>query len=93
MRVGTIIITVHLYQPNSLKEKRRILQSLLARVRQKFNVSISEIDHLDDWKKATLGVAMVSNEGRLSNAILAKVVEAIKHAPEISVEDFQMEIL
>ena len=93
MRVGTIVITLHLYQPASLKEKRQVLQSLLTKIRHKFNVSIAEIEHLDDWKTATLGVAMVSNDGRVNNAILSKVVEAIRHTPDLSVEDYQIEIL
>jgi hypothetical protein len=93
MRVGTIRVTVHLYQPNTLKEKRQILQSLLTKIRQKFNVSIAEVDHMDDWKRTTLGVAMVSNDGRVNNAILSKVIEAIRHTPELSVEDYEMEIL
>jgi hypothetical protein len=93
MRIGTIVITLHLYQPNTLKEKRHTLQSLLSRLRQKFNISVAEVDHMDDWKRATLGVAMVSNDGRVNNAILSKVVEAIRHTPDISIEDYQIEIL
>ena len=93
MRVGTIVITLHLYQPSSLKEKRHILQSLISKIRHKFNVSIAEIDHLDDWKTTKLGVAMVSNDGRVNNAILSKVVKAIRHTPEISVEEYHIEIL
>ncbi|MBI1743154.1 DUF503 domain-containing protein [Candidatus Acetothermia bacterium] len=93
MRVGTIVITLHLYQPASLKEKRQILQSLIAKIRHKFNVSIAEIDYLDDWKTSKLGVSMVSNDGRVNNAILSKVVEAIRHTPDLWVEDYQIEIL
>ena len=93
MRVGTIVIKLHLYQSASLKEKRQVLQSLLAKIRHKFNVSIAEIDYLDDWKTSKLGVAMVSNDGRVNNAILSKVVEAIRHTPDLSVEDYQIEIL
>jgi hypothetical protein len=93
MRVGTVVVTLHLYVPLSLKEKRQVLQRLRAHIRQKFNVSITEIDYLDEWKRAKLGIAMVSNDGRVNNAILSRVVEAIRRTPDVSIEEYQMEIL
>ncbi len=93
MKIGVVRLTLRLHEPSSLKEKRHIIQSLIAQMRRRFNVSIAEIDRLDDWKSAVLGAAIVCNDGRVNNALLAKLVEAIGHYKEITVEDYEIEIL
>jgi uncharacterized protein YlxP (DUF503 family) len=93
MKIGVVRLTLRLHEPSSLKEKRHILHSLIAQMRRRFNVSIAEIDRLDDWKSAVLGAAIVCNDGRVNNALLGKLVEAIGHYKEITVEDYEIEIL
>ena len=93
MKIGVVRVTLRLHEPSSLKEKRHILQSLIAQMRRRFNVSIAEIDRLDDWKSAVLGAAIVCNDGRVNNALLAKLVEALGHRKEITVEDYEIEII
>ncbi len=93
MKIGVVRLTLRLHEPSSLKEKRHILQSLIAQMRRTFNVSIAEIDRLDDWKSAVLGAAIVCNDGRVNNALLDKLVEAIGHRKDITIEDYHMEIL
>ncbi|HEY5557725.1 DUF503 domain-containing protein, partial [Acetobacterium sp.] len=57
MIIGTITICIHTPWVHSLKDKRRILKSLVEKTRQKFNVSISEIDEQDHHQKIVLGIA------------------------------------
>ncbi|HEY5557731.1 DUF503 domain-containing protein, partial [Acetobacterium sp.] len=57
MNIGTITICIHTPWVHSLKDKRRILKSLVEKTRQKFNVSISEIDEQDHHQKIVLGIA------------------------------------
>ncbi len=93
MKVGVVRIALHLHSPASLKEKRHIIQRLTAQMRRRFNVSIAEVGRLDDWKSALLGAAIVCNDGRVNNALLAKLVEAIKHYADVTVEDYEIEII
>jgi len=93
MRIGVVTIDLRLHGLNSLKEKRAIMQSLLKRIRKDFNVSIMEINCLNDKRAAKLGAALVSNDGRLNNSMLAKLVKAIERHQGITVEDWQIEIL
>jgi uncharacterized protein YlxP (DUF503 family) len=93
MRIGVVCLTLRLHAPTSLKEKRHVLQSLIAQMRRSFNVSIAEIDRLDDWKSAVLGAAIVCNDGRVNNALLGRLVEAIGHYKDVTVEDYEIEIL
>jgi len=59
-RVGTVLLELYFPHVRSLKEKRSILRSLIAKVRQAFNVSVAEVEHQDLWQRATIAVAVVS---------------------------------
>ena len=87
-------IRFRLPENGSLKGKRQIVKSISARVGNKFNVSIAEIDDLDHWQLATLGIACVSNDGRHANEMLSRLVnfiETIRGDAEIL--DYEIEIL
>ncbi len=62
MIVGVLEMELYIPGASSLKEKRMVLQSLVTRIRKKYNVSIEETDHLDKWQRATLGIAKVSKD-------------------------------
>ncbi len=58
------ICTINLYFPDShsLKDKRNIVKSIKLRIRNNFNVSVSEINNYDLWKNTILGIACIGNE-------------------------------
>ena len=64
----------------SLKDKRRVLQSLLARLRNEFNVSVAEVGHQDAWQRATVAVACVSSSGTYARGLLERVAETVEGA-------------
>lgn len=72
--VGVLHLRLHVAQAQSLKDKRQVIKSFKDRIRHAFNVSIAEVDHLDNHRLAVLAVAMVSNdrtyvEGALQNIL------------------------
>ncbi|MEA1979877.1 MAG: DUF503 domain-containing protein [candidate division Zixibacteria bacterium] len=75
----------------SLKEKRRILKSLITRLRNNFNISISEVDNNDVLRSATLGVAIVTNESSFGDKVIAKVVNKIEANPDLVVLEYHTE--
>ena len=77
----------------SLKGKRQVIKSIVDRARQRFNVSIAEVDDLDLWQKAVLGVCTVSNDRQRVNSILDKVVSFIENTNLAQVTDSQIEIM
>jgi len=77
MVVGFCTIYLNLPGNHSLKGKRQVLKSVIARVHNEFNVSIAEVDEQDAWQTAVLGVACVSNDSAYAHALLTKVVQAI----------------
>ena len=92
MHVGICTLHLRLLENHSLKEKRRTIKSIKDRTRNKFNVSIAEIDGQDKWQWATLGVACVSNDARFANSVLSKVVDFIDSVYLVELVDYEMEI-
>lgn len=93
MHIGTLTIVLYLHDTESLKDKRQILKSLIAIHRQKFNISIAEIEDNDKWRKATLGVACVANDAAHVNRVLDKVIDSIESNPSVEVGDVAFEML
>ncbi len=85
---------LHLSGCHSLKDKRQVIQSIMARTRQKFNVAIAEVDVQDQWQIATLGVSCVSNSSQHIDQILGHVQRFIEDTrPDIIVTNTEVEII
>ena len=94
MIVGVSQITLHLPGCHSLKEKRQVIKSVMARVRQQFEVAIAEVDEQDRWQIAKLGVSCVSNSSQHIDAILGRVLRYIEETrPDILVTNSEVEII
>ncbi len=93
MMVGTCRVELHIPANASLKGKRRVLKSIKDRVQGKFNVSIAEVDRLEEWQRATLGIACVSNDSRLVDETLSKVVNVIETCHEAQILDYEIELV
>ena len=89
------VSTVNLYFPDShsLKDKRSIIKSVKSRIRNKFNVSVSEINHYPLWKNTTLGIACIGNEKEYLNQVLNEVIKFIDYQNKLKLIDFKTTIL
>jgi uncharacterized protein YlxP (DUF503 family) len=90
----TVILTAQLQLPgvSSLKEKRRVLSSMLTRIRNDFNVSIAEVGDNDTHRSAIIGAAVISNETSFSHQVIAKVVERIRANHDVILADYRTEV-
>ena len=77
MVVGVARISLYIQDNHSLKEKRKIVKSVIAKVQQRFNVSIAEIDSNDKWQMIGLGISIVGNDRRFVNSSLDKILAYI----------------
>ena len=94
MKVGVSEITLHLPGCHSLKDKRQVIQSIMSRTRQKYDVAIAEVDDQDHWQIATLGVSCVSNSSQHIDQILGSVQRFIEETrPDIIVTNTEVEII
>lgn len=77
MTIGVCTFELHLEGIQSLKAKRSVLNRLKARIGNKFNVSVAEVDQLDSWQRSIIAVAVVANEQRFANQVLSKVSDLV----------------
>ena len=68
MIVGVATADLHIPHASSLKEKRRVVKSLLDRVAHKYRVSAAEVEYQDLHQRAQLGFALVNSD--LRNALV-----------------------
>ena len=93
MIVGLCTVELHFPDAQSLKSKRKILLSLKARLQNRFNISIAEIDEMDLWQKSILGIASVANESARVNQTLEHVLNEIRANPSLELLRSQIEVL
>jgi uncharacterized protein YlxP (DUF503 family) len=94
MHIGICKIKFRLPENETLKGKRQVVKSIIARVQNKFSVCVAEIDDNDAWQLASIGVACISNDSRHANEILSHVVDYINESRlEIEMLDYQIELL
>lgn len=92
MFVGVLQVELSIPGSYSLKEKRHVLKGLLERLRRDFAVSAAEVDRLDVWNSAIVGVAFVSNEARHAQSHLQRVLNSLETCREAQVADSQIEV-
>jgi hypothetical protein len=79
MVVGICQIRLIIYDTFSLKEKRRILKSIVEKVRNRFPVSIAEVGDHELWQSAIIGCCLVSNEQVFVRSAIDKVIHFIEN--------------
>jgi uncharacterized protein len=93
MTVGVLQIELAVYEAFSLKDKRRVIKSLKDRIAHAHNVSIAEVGALDEHRRSILGIAMVSNDSGYVQGALDKLVDFVKAVPQVSIVDYQIDLL
>ncbi|HUK57400.1 MAG TPA: DUF503 domain-containing protein [Nitrospiria bacterium] len=93
MIIGVCTIELFLPDNDSLKDKRQVLKSLKDRLKQRFNVSVAEVDDQDLWQKTVIGVACVGNQKDHVNSVLDKVIGAVRGTPRVELIDYRLELI
>jgi uncharacterized protein YlxP (DUF503 family) len=94
MVVGICTLSLRIAGSHSLKDKRQVLRSVEARVRNQFNVSIAEVDNQDSWQLATLALACVSSDRAYAHGLLERVVQFVDSGRfDLELLDYEMELL
>ncbi len=79
MVIGACRVTLHLPGSHSLKDKRQVVRSLLARLRNHFDLAVAEVDDQDRWQIATLGLVCVSSSAVVADEVLTQAQEYIEN--------------
>ena len=93
MHVGILQLDLSIPAADSLKDKRRVILSLKDRIANGHNVSVAEVDRMDEHRRCIIGVAMVSNDKRYVEGGLSKIVDMVRMNSDVNLLDFQTEFL
>lgn len=93
MTIGLLRLVIFIHGSNSLKEKRMVLHSLKAKLRDNFNVAVAQIDDEDKWQKSTLAVVGVEKDRKNMNSILSNIINFIEKFNSIDLINCEMELI
>lgn len=91
--IGYVRCECSLFDIHSLKEKRSVVKSVITKIKQRFNVSIAEIEDNDNWHRATIGIAIVSNSRKKAEQELQKALKLLESHYQIEVTHLEFEWL
>jgi uncharacterized protein YlxP (DUF503 family) len=81
--IGYVQCECLLYNAQSLKEKRAVLQRIITRLKQKYNISVAEIDYQDVWQRAKIGIVAITSDSAATEKELRRALDMIDSFPEI----------
>ena len=93
MVVGYGIVNLRIPGSGSLKSKRSVLNRILKRAQNEFNVSIAETGKLDNYKFAEIAFAVVGNDSRYINGMVDHLLRLIDNLQVAEILDAKTEIM
>ncbi len=92
MIVAVARLTLMLHDNNSLKGKRKVVRSLIEKVRHRFDAAIAEVEDHDLWQRAKIGVALVGNDAKLLESRLSQIMQFMENQHLAEIIDSQVEL-
>ncbi len=92
MIIAAALITLIIPENDSLKGKRRVVKSVVEKVRHKFEAAVAEVGDNDLWQKAKIGIALVGNDSQLLSSRLQQIMKFIENNYIAEIIDSQVEL-
>ncbi|HZK18821.1 MAG TPA: DUF503 domain-containing protein [Clostridia bacterium] len=93
MVIGVLTLDLYIGGACSLKDKRRVVKSILTRAGNQFNISVAEVGNNDLWQRATIGAVCLSNETSHVHSILSNVVKFVEKQGDVEILDYRTEVI
>lgn len=93
MRVGVCQVELFINGSLSLKDKRRVMNSVKQKLRNRFNISIVEIPVDTQWKRGDLGISCVGLDERSVRSTIDQIVRFIEDDDRVEVSNLTVDIL
>ena len=93
MTVAIARVTLVLAAARSLKDKRAVVKRLKDLVRQKFNVSIAEVEAHDTWNRAVLGLTLVGSDRRFTESAIDEVLRFVRDHADVAKDERELQEL
>ncbi|MBT5849402.1 MAG: DUF503 domain-containing protein [Acidimicrobiaceae bacterium] len=85
MHVLALKIELRLTACRSLKDKRAVLRPIIDGIRNRFTVAVAETDRQDEWQRATIGLAAISNSPGHASEMIDEAERFVWSFPEVEV--------
>jgi hypothetical protein len=92
MIIGSIVFDLDIDNAFSLKEKRRVLNSLKTRLKNKFNVAVAEVGEKDVWNRASLAVVTLSDERSFLDSQVQTIINFVETFHDVVIMHITQEI-
>ena len=93
MVIGVLQLDLRLHGPQSLKQKRSVIQKVLTRCRNRFPASCAEVGHQDLWQRTLLGFAVISSSEQVVAPILTRIEDEVLASGELDLVNADTEII
>lgn len=95
MVVGAALVEIHIQGSHSLKEKRGVVRSIQQRLRNQFNISVSEVGGQGTWQRAVLGMTAGGADASPVKQVLERAIRFVEqqHTAEVVNSDLELMIL
>jgi|GEM_PF-157603 len=91
--VGVARVAFVIHGNRSLKEKRKVVKSLIEKSRHRFNVSVAEVAQQQAHQKATIGVSVIGSDSRLVNSLLDRIIDYMDSLHLADMVDHEIELI
>lgn len=91
MLLAVLTLELDVLGAQSLKERRTVVQSLLGRIRSRFNVAAAQVDDSGLWQRATLACAVLGDDGTVLEGVLNRVRDLVDQDPRCDVMGCRLE--
>lgn len=92
VRVAVCILEVHIPEAASLKKKRQVIQSMVKRLRNRFNISVAEVGCKDLWQRSELGVAAVCQNSGSADRVMEQILSFIEQESRVNIISSKIEV-
>ena len=93
MIIGILTIDLHIPESQSLKNKRKVIKSIIDSMQNRLNISCAEVSRHDQWQRATLGIACVNTDQAHANATLSRAIDLVDQETEAEIINTHMEFV
>lgn len=92
VRIAVCLLEIHIPEATSLKKKRQVIQSLVKRLRNRFNLSVAEVGCKDLWQRSELGVAAVCQNSGSADRVMGQVLSFVEQENRVNVISSKTEV-
>ena len=93
MKIGLLQVELKVPGSMSLKDKRRVVRSIRAKLHREHLVSVAEVGAQSTWNVAIIGIALVSADGPYIHSVLENIIRKLGSHPEAVVENYMLDVV